>query len=282
VGVHDAIVHSCDIFFYNVGKQLGIDTISYYAMKLGLGRKTGVDLPGEESGLIPSEDWKQRVYHQKWYPGETISVSIGQGAVVTTPMQLAYTIGGIALGGVFRQPHLLMSNQPAPEVDFPLAESTVETVSQGMYGVVNEPGGTAYGTLHVGSAGADLATIELSGKTGSAQVISNDLLKKQGRGADQKDNAWFVGFAPRRNPDIVVAVLVQGGEHGATAAAPIARDVVKAFYDKKHGKFPPQLITQNVPAGTALGGQQVVIAEPQPVNKPEQPIEESVPSQPGR
>ena len=98
VDLHKAIVKSCDVYFYNVGQQLGIDRISYYATKLGLGRKTGVDLPGEESGLVPSEEWKERVFHQKWYPGETISVSIGQGATVVTPMQIAYTIGGIAAG----------------------------------------------------------------------------------------------------------------------------------------------------------------------------------------
>ena len=121
---------------------MGIDRISYYATKLGLGRKTGVDLPGEDAGLVPSEEWKERVFHQKWYPGETISVSIGQGATVATPMQLAYTIGGIAMGGVFRQPHLLMSDQPAPEMDFPISESTTDFVTQAMWGVVNE-GGTA-------------------------------------------------------------------------------------------------------------------------------------------
>ncbi len=105
--LHSAIVHSCDVYFYNVGKQLGIDRISYYATKLGLGRKTGIDLPGEDSGIVPSEEWKQRVFHQRWYPGETISVSIGQGATEVTPIQLAYTIGGIAMGGAFHQPHLL-------------------------------------------------------------------------------------------------------------------------------------------------------------------------------
>src|SRR6202521_2879140 len=149
--LHKAIAESCDVYFYNVGKQLGIDRISYYATKLGLGRKTGVDLPGEDSGLIPSEEWKQRIYHQKWYPGETISVSIGQGATVVTPMQLAYTIGGIVSGGAFRQPHLLLGDQPAPEVDFPISESTTDFLTQAMYGVVNEPGGTAYASRLPGS-----------------------------------------------------------------------------------------------------------------------------------
>jgi penicillin-binding protein 2 len=242
VDVHKAIVHSCDVFFYNLGKQLGIDRISFYAGNLGLGHKTGVDLPGEEPGVMPSEAWKERLFHQKWYPGETISVAIGQGAIAVTPIQLAYVIGGIITGGRFHQPHLLLTNEAAPEIDFPISDSTVETVTQGMYGVVNEQGGT--GSL------SKLPGIELCGKTGSAQVISNQGLARTGKQAALKDNAWFVGFAPRQNPEIVVSVLVQGGEHGASAAAPIARDVVKAYYDKKQGKIAPQqLTTQAVPPG---------------------------------
>ncbi len=276
VDLHKAIVHSCDVFFYNVGKQLGIDRISYYATKFGLGYKTGIDLPGEESGLIPSQEWKQRIYRERWYPGETISVAIGQGAVTTTPLQLAYTVGGIAMGGVFRQPHLLMSDQPAPEVVFPIAESTVEAISQAMYGVVNE-GGTA--------ASSKLPGIEFSGKTGSAQVISNQGLKRaegtlgQKDNADLKDNAWFVGLAPRRNPEIVVAVLVQGGEHGASAAAPIARDLVKVYYDKKQGNLPQQLTTEALPAGAA-GPAPAVMAQAQPQTSSSDLVEEPPPSQP--
>ena len=152
VDLHNAIVHSCDVFFYNVGKALGIDRISYYAMQLGLGHRTGIDLPSEETGMMPSEEWKERVFHQKWYAGETISVAIGQGAVTTTPLQLARTIGGIAMGGIFKQPHLMMTNQPVPEVDFPLQENTTEQVTQGMYGVVNE-GGTG-GLVKLAGRGA--------------------------------------------------------------------------------------------------------------------------------
>ena len=227
VDLHKAIVHSCDVFFYNVGKELGIDRIAYYAIKLGLGGKTKIDLPGEDSGVVPSEEWKQRLFHQKWYAGETISVAIGQGAVTTTPLQLARTIGGIANGGKFMQPHLLMTNGAVPEVDFPLAESTVEQVTQGMYGVVNE-GGTG-GALK-------LTGVELCGKSGSAQVISNEGKARAGHSSDLKDNAWFVGYAPRRNPEIVVAALVQGGMHGADAAGPVTRAVIKAYYDKKTAK----------------------------------------------
>jgi penicillin-binding protein 2 len=252
--LHSAIVHSCDIFFYNVGKQMGIDTISYYATQMGLGKRTGIDLPGEESGLIPSEEWKQRVFHQPWYPGETISVSIGQGAVTATPVQLAYTIGGIVLGGKFMRPHLLMDTTPTPEIDFPIADSTVEAVTSGMWGVVNEPGGTA--------SASRLPGIEFSGKTGSAQTISLQGLARAGRKTEYKDNAWFVGFAPRRNAEIVVAVLVQSGEHGASAAAPIAREIVKLYYDKKNG-IKPELLLSKGPATTVVPGA-VAAQEPQP------------------
>ncbi|MFY9584981.1 MAG: penicillin-binding protein 2 [Candidatus Acidiferrales bacterium] len=224
VSLHRAVVQSCDVFFYNVGKRLGIDRIAYYALQMGLGRKTGIDLPAEESGLIPSEEWKERVYHQKWYPGETISVAVGQGAVTATPLQLARAIGGIAMGGIFKQPHLLMTTGTPPEQKFSLSEETTEKVTQAMFGVVNE-GGTA--------AGVRLEGVEFCGKTGSAQVISAQGLKRAGRQRRFSDNAWFVGYAPRRNPEIVVAVLVEEGEHGASAAAPVARDVIKAYYEKK-------------------------------------------------
>ena len=237
---------------------MGIDRISYYASKFGLGRRTGVDLPGEEVGLVPSEDWKQRVYHQKWYAGETISVAIGQGATMVTPMQLAYTYGGIVTGGKFKQPHFLMSDQPAPEVDFPISESTVDFVTQAMWGVVNE-NGTA--------AASRLPGIEFCGKTGTAQVVSLD--KRSAGNSDQKNNAWFVGFAPRRNPDLVVAVLVQSAGYGATFAAPIARDIVKAYYDKKNGKQPATLMTSAttspaVPAAPAVREASITSKAPAP------------------
>jgi penicillin-binding protein 2 len=269
VELHKAIVNSCDVFFYNVGKQLGIDRISFYGGNLGLGHRTGVDLPGEETGVMPSEAWKQRVFHQKWYPGETISVAIGQGAIAVTPIQLAYMIGGITMGGRFHQPHLLLSDQPAHEIDFPISDATVDTVTEGMYGVVNEPGGTA--------GASKLPGIELCGKTGSAQVISNQGLARVGKHAELRDNAWFVGFAPRQNPEVVVAVLVQGGEHGGAAAAPIARDIVKAYYDKKQGKIPPQqLTTQAVPPGIPPSFAQAAAR----ASKADAVAEESVPSDP--
>jgi len=262
--LHSAIVHSCDIFFYNIGKQMGIDRISYYATKTGLGKRTGIDLPGEESGLIPSEEWKQRVFHQRWYPGETISVAIGQGAVTVTPIQAAYTIGGIVLGGKFMQPHLIKDTQPAPEISFPIAEPTVEAVTSGMWGVVNEAGGTA--------AASRLPGIEFGGKAGTAQTISLQGRQRAGQKAEFKDNAWFVGFAPRRNAEIVVAVLVQSGEHGSSAAAPIAKEIVKTYYDKKNGIKPEVLMTRG-PSTPVLGA--VAARDAQPIEIA--PAEERLP-----
>jgi len=228
VGLHKAILESCDIFFYNAGMRLGIDRLSYYGSKLGLGRKTGIDLPEELPGLMPSAEWVERVFHRKWYAGETISVSTGQGAVITTPLQLARTIGGIAMGGVFKQPHLLKDAPNVGEEQFPLSESTVEKITDAMYGVVNE-GGTG--------ASLKLAGVELSGKSGTAQVIGYATRERVGKQKKFEDNAWFVGYAPRRNPEIVVCVLVQeSGKHGGEAAGPVVKEVIKAYYDKKNKK----------------------------------------------
>ena len=237
VDLHKAIVESCDIFFYNVGQRLGIDRISYYASHLGLGHRTGIDLPSEETGLVPSEEWVQRVFHRKWYAGETISVAIGQGAVTATPLQLANTIGGIAMGGVFKQPHLLKDAPNVGEVRFSISESTVDKVTDAMYGVVNEQHGTA-GALK-------LAGVDFSGKSGTAQIINYDLRSRLGKNKQFKDNSWFVGYAPRRTPEIVVSVLVQAGGHGSEAAGPVVRDVVKAYYDKKTKKTDGTVTAEN-------------------------------------
>jgi len=226
VDVRKAIMESCDVFFYNVGMRLGIDRLSYYGSKLGIGHRTGIDLPSEETGLMPSEEWVERVFHRKWYAGETISVSTGQGAVTTTPLQLARMIGGIASGGVFKQPHMIKNAQNVGEEKFALSEHTIEKVTDAMYAVVNE-GGTG--------ASLKLAGVELSGKSGTAQVIGYATRERLGKQKKFEDNAWFVGYAPRRNPEIVVAVLVQeSGQHGGTASGPVVRDIIKAYYDKKN------------------------------------------------
>ena len=241
VNLHEAIVQSCDVFFYNVGQRMGIDTISKYSKMLGLGARTGIDMPSEEPGLVPSEEWVQRVYHHKWYPGSTISVSIGQGSVMVTPLQVAYVIGGIASAGDFKQPHLLKDAQNIGEKHVELAESTVEQVTQGMYGVINEAGGTGNSVK--------LQGIEFCGKSGTAQMMSYSAASRLGLGKGKNDG-WFVGFAPRRDPEIVVAAVVEDtSEHGGTAAGPVVRDIVKAYYDKKEKKSQGQSTAQNLKPG---------------------------------
>jgi penicillin-binding protein 2 len=241
VNLHEAIVQSCDVFFYNVGQRMGIDTISKYAKMLGLGARTGIDMPSEEAGLVPSEEWVQRVYHHKWYPGSTISVSIGQGSVMVTPLQVAYVIGGIASGGEFKQPHLMKDAQNIGAKHVELAESTVEQVTQGMYGVINEAGGTGNSVK--------LQGIEFCGKSGTAQMMSYSAASRLGLGKGKNDG-WFVGFAPRRDPEIVVAAVVEDtSEHGGTAAGPVVRDIVKAYYDKKEKKSQGQSTAQNQQPG---------------------------------
>ncbi len=226
VNLHRALVESCDVFFYQVGRRLGIERIARYSQQFGLGSPTGIDFPGEKDGLVPSPEWKQRTQKQPWYEGETISVAIGQGPVLVTPLQLAYAVGGIASGGVFARPRLLLEPEEPPQVKHvPLREDTVATLTDALWGVVNENGtGTA----------ARLENIDVGGKTGTAQLVGYDTLKRLGRGAGGRlvDNAWFVGLAPRRNPEIVVAVLLEHGQHGASAA-PIAREVIRAYYEKK-------------------------------------------------
>ena len=248
ISMHQAIVHSCDVFFYNLGRNLGIDRIAEYSTEFGLGRKTGIDLPSEEPGTMPSEQWKEKVFHQKWYAGETISLAIGQGALTVTPLQVAYSVGGIASGGYFARPHMvswsdldaLHRKVPSPtETRIPLSETTVRVVTDGMYGVVNE-GGTG--------SRARIPGLDVAGKTGSAQVASVQAAKNA-KGS-LRDNAWFVGLAPRRNPEIIVAVLYEGGEHGMLAA-PIAKLLIKAYFDKKNGIRPRYAVQPEAPDGDA-------------------------------
>lgn len=245
VDLHRALVESCDVFFYQVGRQLGIERIARYARLFGLGSSTGIDLPGEEAGLIPSPEWKRRVQKQPWFDGETISVAIGQGPIMVTPLQLAYAIGGIASGGVFARPRLLLEPATEPVVrHVALKPETVATLTDALWGVVNENGtGTA----------ARLPDVDMAGKTGTSQLVGFDTLKRVGARPVRTltENAWFVGLAPRRNPEIVVAVLLEHGEHGA-AAAPLAREVIKAYYDKKNSGPAPQFATRG---GAAVGAE---------------------------
>jgi penicillin-binding protein 2 len=237
VGIQKGIYQSCDVFFYTLGEKLGIGRIAKYAQAFGLGQKTGIDLPQEATGVMPSEEWKIKNFKQKWYAGETISVSIGQGAVATTPVQLMRAIAAIATGGNLRRPHFVSYDSlPAPYNDryrealarypesghFDIDAQNLDVIT-GAMAEVPGPLGTA--------PSAHLEGIEFAGKTGSAQTVSNEA-RKSLKGAQYKDNAWFVGFTPRRNPEIIVAVLFEGGEHGQFAAR-IAAQVIKAYVEKK-------------------------------------------------
>jgi penicillin-binding protein 2 len=241
LSLHDAIVQSCDIYFYNVGKELGIDRISQYAKMMGLGRKTGIDLPNEVAGLVPSREWKQLVRNEKWYEGETISVAIGQGALGVTPLQAAWAMGGLTMGGRLKQPHFVNPQElkklglQAGEVfeeDYPIQESTVDIVTTAMWGVVNE-NGTGHNAQVVG--------FDVGGKTGTAQIVGGRDAGKTNK--ERRENAWFVGFGPYRNPEIVVSALIQNGGWGSEAAAPVAHAVLETYYKKKIGQFDGQINT---------------------------------------
>ena len=222
--MHGGIVNSCDVYFYTLGAKVGIDNLAFYGDLVGFGHKTGIDLPHEKEGLMPSEQWKIRTTRQKWYVGETPSVAIGQGAVTVTPLQLAKAIGGVAVDGKWYQPHLV--SKPINEVqmsEWALNADHVKTVVDGMYGVVNE-----YGT----GTRARLPNVEVCGKTGTAQLASYDYINSVGKGVALRENAWFEAFAPRQNPEIVVVAFFEHGRHGP-AAAEIVRDVLSAYFDKK-------------------------------------------------
>lgn len=223
VNLHIGIEQSCDVFFYNVGNRLGIDNIAKYAEIAGYGHKTGIDLPHESESTMPSTHWKQRNYRQKWFAGETISVAIGQGAVTVSPLEMASAIGGLVTGGKWYRPHTLKGAKVELVREGHFNPDNVAQVVSGMSAVVNE-GGTGHA--------AALPDVKVGGKTGTAQLASNEILKGTAAGREMKDNAWFVGFAPVSAPEIVVVALFEGGEHGPRAA-PIVRDVLKAYFDKK-------------------------------------------------
>lgn len=238
VAMEQALRDSCDVYFYNLGKELGIDRIAKYSALAGFGRKTGIDLPGEAEGIVPSSAWKLRFFRDKWYAGETISVSIGQGALTVTPLQAAHAIGGLAMGGVWHRPHLIPDDEAArllPNYE-PSAPDRVDVqpheldpIIRGLWRVVND-GGTG--------GRAKIPGRSICGKTGSAQRISRTLAF-QNNDPRLLDDGWFVAFAPCEAPEIAVAVLFENGEHGAWAA-PIARDVMKAYFDKQDRLAPLQ------------------------------------------
>lgn len=223
ISLHRGIVDSCDVYFYTIAAKMGIDNLAFYGDLVGFGHPTGIDLPHEAAGIMPSPQWKLRNYRQKWYAGETPSVGIGQGAVTVTPLQLARALGGLAMGGVWHRPRLVAS-EPDKVVEWKLNPDNVKDVKDGMYGVVNEGGGTG--------VRAKLPNISVCGKTGTAQLSSEDYAHSIGKKTSE-DNAWFEAFAPCENPEIVVVALFERFPGHGQYAAPITRDIMKAYFDKK-------------------------------------------------
>ncbi|HET6956963.1 MAG TPA: penicillin-binding protein 2 [Vicinamibacterales bacterium] len=244
IDLRQAIERSCNVYFYTVGNMLGIEKIHKWATLFGLGERTGIDLPNELQGLVPSPEWKRERFKEKWYAGETISVSIGQGAVSLTPISMAVYISALANGGTRLTPHLLKAVDdgsgwkdvpaPAPKSTVQLKPETIQAIHDGLWMVVNASG--------TGSK-ARIAGRDVSGKTGTAQVISLEGGKAaRGRSdRDLRDNGWFVFFAPRDNPQISGVVFVEHGGHGGTTAAPIAKHVLETFFAKQEGKPLPVL-----------------------------------------
>jgi penicillin-binding protein 2 len=253
VDLEKAIYASCDVFFYTLAEKLGIERIAKYATDLGLGQKTGIDLPNEVSGVMPSEEWKIRNFKQKWFAGETISVGIGQGAVAITPVQLLRAISAISMGGRMVVPHVLNPTDMPPgyveaqhvtEVkNVPIDPEGWKFITDAMTRVLM-PGGSA--------PSAGVPGIDIAGKTGSAQIVSLATRAKFKNAEDLAQNGWFVGFTPRRNPDIVVCVLFQGGEHGKLAAR-LATQVIKAYVEKQR-RMPTKMVEKPKVGTVDIGG----------------------------
>lgn len=224
VNAHRALMHSCDVYFYGMGQRMGIERIARYSRLLGLGSLTGIDIEGEKQGLVPDPEWSEKARKMPWYPGETISVSIGQGPVLMTPIQMAEMTAIVANGGRKVIPHLIKGADLPEAEHVALDEKALRIVRDGLWAVVNEPGGTAYHSARVPGA-------EMAGKTGTVQVIA------QATRTDAKalpfkfrDHAWFTSFAPEQDPRLVVAVFAEHGGSGSKSAAPIAQAIHAKFF----------------------------------------------------
>jgi penicillin-binding protein 2 len=223
MNLYEGIKNSCNIYFYQLGKMMGIEEIAHYARELGFGAKTGVDLPGEKVGLVPDPEWKERVRKEPWYPGETISVSIGQGPITVTPLQMSIYTALIANRGKKVRPHLLHEKTAVKREEgvVDIRETSFEKVIRGMWKSVND-GGTG--------RAARVDGFDVCGKTGSTQTISTATAEKLGEKSKiVKTHSWFSGFAPRENPEIVVTILVEYGGMGGATAAPLARELFELY-----------------------------------------------------
>jgi penicillin-binding protein 2 len=240
VDLRHAIEQSCDVYFYTVGNMVGIDKIHRWATALGLGVKSGIDLPNEVQGLVPSTEWKREKMHEKWYAGETISVAIGQGQVSVTPVSMAVYAATLANGGTRITPHLLKAVDdgsgwkpvppPPPQSKMDVDPQKLQAIRDGLWMVVNA-GGTG--------GRARIPNHDVSGKTGTSQVISNQGRAAARTGKDLRDHGWFVFFAPRDNPKIAGVVFLEHGIHGPNAAS-VARHILDTFFAKQEGRpLPP-------------------------------------------
>ncbi|MBF0274008.1 MAG: penicillin-binding protein 2 [Nitrospinae bacterium] len=228
VDFQTALKRSCDVYFYKNGYSLGIDKIAEYANLFGFGRKSGINFPHEESGLIPTQKWKKRVKKEPWIGGETISASIGQGFNLVTPLQVAVATSVIANGGYRVTPKIVL-NEPTKKARIKLKKGNLNLIVEAMRQVVMEPGGTG--------GRARVEGIQVAGKTGTAQVVG---MKENEEQKDleeiiytHRDHAWFTSFAPVNDPEIVVSVIVEHGGHGGSTAAPVAQEIIEAFINKR-------------------------------------------------
>jgi penicillin-binding protein 2 len=248
VDMRHAIEQSCNVYFYTLGNMLGVDRIHKWAEKLGLVGKTGIDLPNEQESLVPSTEWKMRRFGEKWYAGETISVSIGQGQVSVTPISLAVMIATIANGGTRVTPHMIravdegggwkMATPPPVADQVPFKPPTLTALHDGLWMVVNASGTGRRARIQ----GRDVA-----GKTGTAQVISiQGRQAARGSGLDLRDHGWFVFFAPKENPEIAGVIFGEHNEHGYLGA-PIAKHVIETYFAKKEGRPLPALAPKPAP-----------------------------------
>ncbi|UCD35095.1 MAG: penicillin-binding protein 2, partial [Nitrospiraceae bacterium] len=229
VQLHKAIVESCDVYFYEVGKELNIDVLAQYAFGYGLGRPTGIGLEGEVSGLIPTSGWKSRTRKEGWYTGETLNTVIGQGYVSATPIQMARAIATVTNGGRLYEPTIVMESGQGPKTvgQVKIHPENLRLIREALAGVVREKKGTG----HL----AESEVVSIGGKTGTSQVISG-VTREEDLPHRFRDHAWFVAVAPVERPEIAVAVFVEHGGHGSSAAAPIAKRVIEAYYDKDKGE----------------------------------------------
>jgi penicillin-binding protein 2 len=243
IDLRHAIEQSCDVYFYTVANMVGVDKINKWATALGMGVMSGIDLPNEAQGLVPSTEWKREKMHEKWYAGETISVGIGQGAVSVTPISMAVYMATLGNGGTRVTPHLLKAIDegsgwkpvppPAPQEKIEIKPEILQAIHDGMWMAVNEPGGTG--------GNAKIPGHDVAGKTGTAQVISNQGKAAAGKTEkDLRDNGWFVFFAPRDNPQIAGVVFLEHGVHGGNAAM-VVHHILDTFFAKKDGHpLPPK------------------------------------------